>query len=385
MKSVIILDADWLGQRIFGPALSPEHAPIPKLRSITGQVSLREIERVYPELDPLSVSHLFEHFELCRPIGSEIAFEFPLLIKMEPLFGLWEREPGLSVYSGVRIQTTSVANIFSPSLFARAQLHIRKVFSDDIEDQELILWTNGLKCCRGEVEICIKQLIPNCTIEIAVRGTEETRTECYALLQQLYTILIATIHISNPGTVFTTNVLSMRSLVEHSKHPHSYTSMEIFEAERTMGMLTPSSPDEDPESICDLLCCGWEGAEITAKSAPYTSIRDIPLQTRVQLCRMLDPPDPFGRDWCLLALQLGLQDEVPEIDMSPDFGSPTNKLLLVWERRCNQNIVSLVDALQSIGRDDVAEEVVNGLSPFNNPNSSLIVNIGGVVATSYLV
>ena len=371
---------------MFGPALSPENVPIMKLRSMTGRVPIGEVQRVYPELHPLSVLHLLEHFELCRSVGNDVAFEFPALIKMEPLYGIWEKDPNLTVYAGVQIQCTSVSNIFSPSLFPRTQLQIRKAFSEDIEDQELILWTNGLKCTRGEVEICVRQLIPNWSIEIVVRGTEESRTDCYALLHQFYSILLTTIHISNPGTVFTTKVLSVESLLRHAKDPHMYTSMEIFEAERSArSCLTPPSDEEDPETICDLLCCGWKGGEITAKSAPYASIKDIPLQTRVQLCRMLDPPDPFGRDWCLLALQLGLQEEVPAIDNSSDMRSPTDKLLTAWEHASNETIVSLVDALRGIGRDDVAIEVVNGLSPFNNPNSSLILNVGGVVATSYIV
>ena len=37
-------------------------------------------------------------------------------------------------------------------------------------------------------------------IEILVRGTEETRLECYTLLQQFYKIVTKTISMVNPGT-----------------------------------------------------------------------------------------------------------------------------------------------------------------------------------------
>ena len=385
LGNLVVLNPDWLGQRLFGPALAPHGSIIPHFKSMTGTVTLKEIQRVYPELDPLSVAHLMEHFELCRPVRNGEAFEFPSLIKMESLYGLWEKEPNLTVYAGLRLQTSSVTNIFSPSLFPRTQLRLRKVFSDDIEDQELTLWSNGLKCCRGEVEICVQQIESYKILEIAVRGTEDTRNECYALLQQFYGILMDVIHDSNPGTIFMTKVLSTKSLLEHDKQPHTYSSMEFFTAERNLGVLPPPSKMHPSESICDLLCCGCKEMEITAKSAPYTSLRDVPLKTRVELCRMLDPPEVFGRDWCLLALQLGIQEEVPAIDMALDMSSPTDKLLLAWERGSNETVVSLVDALNGIGREDAAEELVNGLSPFSNPNSSLIVKIGGVVATSYLV
>ena len=100
---------------------------------------------------------------------------------------------------------------------------------------------------------------------------------------------------------------------------------------------------------------------------------------------MLDPPDPLGRDWCLLALQLGLQEEVPVIDTANDFSSPTDKLLTAWEKESNQSSVALlVDALISIGREDAAQQLVNGVSPFNNPSSAAVVGISGTVATSYL-
>ncbi|XP_019852665.1 PREDICTED: death-associated protein kinase 1-like [Amphimedon queenslandica] len=386
LENLLVLNPDWLGQRIFGPALAPEDSLSPQFNSVTGLISLREIRRVYPELDPLSVAHLMEHFELCQPVGNREAYQFPLLIRMEPLYGLWEKDPQLTVYAGIRLETSSEANIFSPSVFPRAQLHIRNIFSDDIEDQEVIFWSDGLKCCRGEVEICVRQPEPNRSIEIAVRGTEDCRTECFALLQQFYEILSNIILDSNPGTSFTLKVLSTRSMAEHQKNPHMYSSMEIFNAERNTGVLnSPNAEIGSGESIVDLLCCGCKELEISVKSAPFTSIRDIPLKTRVELCRMLDPPDPFGRDWCLLALQLGVQEDVPVIDVSSDMGSPTDKLLLAWENRSHETVVMLVDALTGIGREDVAAELVNGLSPFSNPRNSLFVNIDGVVSTSYVV
>lgn len=384
LENLLVLNPDWLGQRVFGPALAPDDSLSPQFRSVTGLVSLKEIHRVYPELDPLSVAHLIEHFELCQPIPNQESFHFPLLIKMEPLYGLWEKDPSMTIYAGIRLETTSRANIFSPNVFPRAQLHIRKVFSDDIEDQEVIFWSNGLKCCRGEVEIFVRQLEPNRTIEIAVRSTKGARTECYALLQQFYEIMTKVIHDSNPGTSFTIKVLSNKSLTEHHKNPHMYSLMDIFNAERSnTGSLLLD--DVNSETIVDLLCCGCQEVEISVKSAPFASIRDVPLKTRVEMCRMLDPPDPFGRDWCLLALQLGIQEEVPTIDLSMSIGSPTDKLLLAWENRSHETVVTLVDALTGIGREDAAIELVNGLSPFNNPNNSLIINVGGVVTTSYIV
>ena len=183
--------------------------------------------------------------------------------------------------------------------------------------------------------------------------------------------------------MFSTSVLSSTDLRAHHHHPCYYSSMEVFSAEN--GILSPKSGDVAAEDIAELLCCGHQGMVASALSAPFTSVRCIPLQTRVELCRMLDPPDPLGRDWCLLALQLGLQEEVPVIDTANDFSSPTDKLLTAWEKESNQSSVALlVDALISIGREDAAQQLVNGVSPFNNPSSAAVVGISGTVATSYL-
>lgn len=371
--------------RIFGPALSPENSIVPQLKSVTGRVTLSEIQRVYPEWDAASILHLFEHFELCTPQNeSRSAYEFPCLIKMEPLFGLWEKASSLTVYAGIHLRCCKKADIFSPSLFPRIQVQARKAFSDDIDDQELTLWTDGLKCCRGEVEVQVKHLEPHKVIEIVVRGTEETRPECYALLQQFYALVLDTVRQTNPGTSVATHILSVKHLTEH-KRPVSYSAADVFEAERGSGLLQHHNPDlKLEENILDLVCCGCEGLLITAKSAPYASLKDLPLQTRVQLCQLLDPPDQFGRDWCLLALQLGMSEEVPAIDQANDHLSPTDKLLTAWEKGVNSTIVAVIDALRGIGREDAAQVLIEGISPFMNANNSVVVNVPGVALTSYV-
>jgi death-associated protein kinase len=386
LKNLIVLDPDWLGQRIFGSLLAADDWPVPCFHTVTGAVSLNEIQRVYEELDALSVVHLLEHFEMCIAIKDRNMYEIPLLIKMEPLYGLWEKELQFTIYAGLRLETSSQSSIFSPGLFPRAQIHIRKMFIDDnIEmNQDITSWTNGLKYSNGQTEVYLRQVKQNSTIEILVRGDDASRNQCCELLKQFHDTVTGVINNSNPSTNVNINILSSWSMMEHWKEPLTYTSLEIFNAERTTGILT--TPGYLSESICDLLCCGCKEMEITAQSAPYTSIRDIPLRTRIELCRMLDPLDPFGRDWCLLALQLGIQDEVSAIDNISDARSPTDRLLAVWnDKNPCDTVVTLVDALIHIGRLDAAKELVNGLSPFHNPNYSIIMNIEGFASTSFAV
>ena len=138
------------------------------------------------------------------------------------------------------------------------------------------------------------------------------------------------------------------------------------------------------ESIVDVVCCGCEDLLITARSAPYTQWKDVSLQSRVRVCRMLDPAHPFGRDWCLLALQLGLTEEVPAIDQSNDGLSCTDKLLTTWDCVENGTIVTIVDSLRAIGRGDVADVMVEGISLFSNANSSVVISLPCATLTSYV-
>lgn len=376
----------WLGRRIFGPALSPPNSIIQRLKSVTGYANLPAIQRVYPELETLSVTSLFEHFELCIPVDEgRFNFLFPCLITVEPVYGLWEKDASLTVYAGIRVSSQE-GSIFTPSLFPRIQIQARRVFSHDIEDQELTFWRGGLKCCRGEVQVLMRYPETYKSIEILVRGTEETRFECYQLVQRFYKIVVDTVRRINPGTAFMTEVLSPRRLKEH-KPVLAYSPMEVFAAERGDGVLTHAEMPDAKENILNAICCGCKELLVMTKSAVHVSISDIPLQTKHELSRLLDPPHPMGRDWCLLALQLHFTEEVPRIDRVKEVErncSPTDRLLTEWNNSVQSTAVVVVDALRAIGREDAANTLIKGLSPFSNPSHTVVINIPGIPPTTYL-
>lgn len=382
---IVILDPMWLGLRVFGPALSPENSVIPQLKSVTGYINLSTLQRVYPELQPASAINLFEHFELCTAVDeNRFSFLFPCLIKMEPIHGLWEKSEEFTVYAGVRVTCQSSVDIFTPSVFAKIQILSRRAFCHDIEDQELTLWRGGLKCCRGEVEVLMRYPELGKCIEILVRGAEETRLECYTLLQQFYSIVTETIRRVNPGSAFMTEVLSAKRLREH-KPVLWYTPVEMFAAERGKGVLRHTGMPDQEETLLDVACCGCVELLMATRSSPYTLVSDLPVFTRKELSRLLDPLHPLGRDWCLLSLQLLFTEEVPQIDKSEDAdSSPTQKLLEEWEKSIQSNVVAVIDALRAIGREDAACVLIKGLSPFSNPSSSVIISIADVPLTSYL-
>ena len=63
--------------------------------------------------------------------------------------------------------------------------------------------------------------------------------------------------------------------------------------------------------------------------------------TRQMLCQLLDPPDPMGRDWCLLAIRLEMAEKVPKLDAGTEvakLSSQTARILDEWERNASSTI-----------------------------------------------
>ena len=62
-------------------------------------------------------------------------------------------------------------------------------------------------------------------------------------------------------------------------------------------------------------------------------ISAISTLTRQILCQLLDPVDPLGKDWCLLAVKLGLVEKLPKLETTGGNKlSQTARLLDEWEQ-----------------------------------------------------
>ena len=68
-------------------------------------------------------------------------------------------------------------------------------------------------------------------------------------------------------------------------------------------------------------------------------ISAISTLTRQILCQLLDPVDPLGKDWCLLAVKLGLVDKLPKLETTVGNKiSQTARLLDEWEQNPSSRI-----------------------------------------------
>ncbi|KAJ8929568.1 hypothetical protein NQ314_017732 [Rhamnusium bicolor] len=88
-------------------------------------------------------------------------------------------------------------------------------------------------------------------------------------------------------------------------------------------------------------------------------IRDLPAPVKLKLCGLLDPPEPHGRDWCLLALRLGLcQEKIAAL--ASQHSSHTMRLLTTAD--CS--IGALISSLHELDRLDAAEVVLRSAPIF---------------------
>lgn len=72
-------------------------------------------------------------------------------------------------------------------------------------------------------------------------------------------------------------------------------------------------------------------------------ISSISTLTRQTLCAAMDKQDPMGRDWCLLAVKMGLMEKVPKLEPTSAAAhqrdaSQMAKLLDEWEMEASSTI-----------------------------------------------
>ncbi|KAG8176353.1 hypothetical protein JTE90_006143, partial [Oedothorax gibbosus] len=90
----------------------------------------------------------------------------------------------------------------------------------------------------------------------------------------------------------------------------------------------------------------------------------LPLPVLQRICCLLDPPEPMGRDWCMLAVLFGLTDMLPHLDPGENPAeSPTSRIVRQWLKSPLSTVACLLDKLKELGRLD-AVEVVMRTAPF---------------------
>ncbi len=364
LQEIILIEPRWLLSNVLGQLLNTESAEQPY-----GQYSVHYIQTMFPDTDASDIVQLLEAMDIC--IQGSVC-EFPSLMRGNAPIGTWEKEDengNISVYGGVRLQVADYNSLLPLGFFPRVQLSLRRNFQQDVEDpdMDLVLWKDGAKCVSGNMEALLVVTNEGQSIEIRVRGLSSSRQGCFIFMEDLIHLVTQVGMESYPGLLINQDVLSPIQLRNHEKYVMTYEPKHIFKAQLEQDGYLLNEITGEKENFTDLFCFGSESVESNTIAGVDLHLTDLPVLTRRQLSMLLDPPDPMGKDWCLLALSVGLVDKVPLLD-SPngpkgpvsldESDSPTERTLQEWGNDPQCTIGVLITKLNSLGREDAARVIL---------------------------
>lgn len=360
---LLVINPSWLCGQIIGQLLSIDF--IAQAR-ITGCYTVDDFQAAFPEADALAMLQVLESLHLCVQCENdgEIEYEFPCYNLVETVEGLWDehdpRYSGDSCYGGVRLHTPPGTVHLLHSIFPCIQVELRGCDPEN----DLYQWFKGSKLSSGLLEALITlHEDPGGAdyIEIKVRGPPASSTLCFFLIEELLSVIDQVLLEMSPGLAIEKHVLSVADLQSHSEPLHSYSPCELMSA-----LLQPARLDSELynpfadcyETLRQLIAFNDHEIESVMVCSDQLSVACLSSVYRQALCALLDPPDPLGKDWCMLALQLGLADCVPAIESSSN--SPTAALLDYWATKKSSSLGELIKKLQSLGREDAADILLRG-------------------------
>ncbi|TNN48699.1 Death-associated protein kinase 1 [Liparis tanakae] len=412
VQDVVLLEPRWLCSNVLGKLLSVE---TPKaIHHYRGRYRLEEVQALAPDSDVDELLQILDAMDVCaRDATSPAMVDIPALIKTNGLRRSWteeEEEEDSLLYGGVRLVPAEHLTPFPCGLFHKLQVnlcrwsHQKKPEEDggggggEDFDGDIHLWTNGAKVSQGAAEAMILLVNHGQGVEIQVRGHESERAKCYALLDTACGITENLLASTLPGLITAKYYLSPQQLREHHAPVMVYQPKDFYRAQVQRESSLTNTMGGYRESFSSILSFGCAEVYQQGTLGKDVHIADVPLLARRKLCRMLDPPDALGKDWCLLAMNLGLTELVAkhsngtpngggdapplaELDSAPQ-PSPTAALLAAWSLRADSTVGALMAKLRELGRRDAADFLLKA-SPVFRVNMEAVVVAAAAAANGY--
>ncbi|XP_032686677.1 death-associated protein kinase 1-like isoform X2 [Odontomachus brunneus] len=354
--NLIVLSPEWFWQDVLNWQLSPDQRGRLGGRT-TGVYTLEDFQARCP-CPAAQALQALQAVNLCVPCevdDDEVEYEIPCLNLVERLPGLWEPWKPCSnalPHAGLRLCPEEAPLYHLTAIFTHLQAQLRKITQTwDPSNSDLYQWWRGSKLCVGPCEsiITFEEEEHSC-MEIQVRGPRGSSTQCFALFSVILDAIDTTIELVAPGMLLERHWLSPSQLREYEEVIHSWTPATVISALIDKGLeeATLKNPLNDrQETVWEIVSCGLPLME-NCVPGPKQPVKYIKPAVQRRLAQMLDPPDHHGRDWCLLAVRLGLGDRVAQLDSTVD--SPTLRLLNCAGAECT--VGSLVQQLRALDRED---------------------------------
>ncbi|XP_044535757.1 death-associated protein kinase 1 [Gracilinanus agilis] len=369
VQDVILLDPRWLCTNVLGKLLSVE---TPKaLHHYRGRYTMEDIQRLVPESDVEELIQILDAMDICaRDLSSGTMVDIPALIKTDNLHRSWtDEEDEVMIYGGVRIVPVEHLTPFPCGIFHKVQVNLcRWIHQQSTEgDADIRLWVNGSKIAHRGAELLVLLVNHGQGIEVQVRGLETEKIKCCLLLDSVCSTIENVMTTTLPGLLTVKHYLSPQQLREHHEPVMIYQPRDFFRAQTLKETSLTNTMGGYKESFSSIMCFGCLDVYSQGSLGMDIHASDLNLLTRRKLSRLLDPPDPMGKDWCLLAMNLGLPELVAKYNNGThkDFlPSPVHALLQEWCNYPESTVGVLMSKLRELGRRDAADFLLRASSVF---------------------
>ncbi|KFP09410.1 Death-associated protein kinase 1, partial [Egretta garzetta] len=371
VQDVVLLDPRWLCSNVLGKILSVEN---PKaLHHYRGRYTIEDIQRLVTDSDVEELIQILDAMDICaRDLSSGAMVDIPALIKTDNLHRSWtDEEDEVLIYGGVRIVPVEHLTPFPCGIFHKVQVNLcRWIHQQSTEgDADIRLWVNGSKIVNRGAELLVLLVNHGQGIEVQVRGLETEKIKCCLLLDSVCSTIDNLMATTLPGLLTGKYYLSPQQLREHHEPVMVYQPRDFFRAQSQKETALTNTMGGYKESFSSILCFGCLDVYSQGSLGMDIHVSDLNLLTRRKLSRLLDPPDPMGKDWCLLAMNLGLPDLVAKYNTNNgtqnDFlSSPVHALLQEWSNAPESTVGILMSKLRELGRRDAADFLLKASSVF---------------------
>ncbi|CAG0890672.1 unnamed protein product [Darwinula stevensoni] len=371
-EDLVVLSPRWLGDSIIGRLLSLRfHGKA----HVTGSYSLDDFQMTFSHAEAFDMLQLLQAIGLCIQVesGDEDEYEFPCFNLMEAPEDVGKNPTGYKA-CGFRFLASLDAGPFLVHIFPRLQIGMRRVCQQyaTTDESDLAHWCHGSKIYLGD-SACALTLVKgenfDC-IEVVGRGPSGDAEKNLELLQTVVQMALEVIGDTCPGVSLQWHVLSTADLRDELWIPRAYTSEEIGQGLLNKGpKATYIHPEHKfPEDVADLFFFGDLQMVEKVIWLPDQEASTMHITTKQALCNLLDTPDPQGKDWCLLAVKLGLRESMSKLDCGSDnpAASRSSRILEEWIR-LNPNeakIGALIRHLGDMGREDAVKSLLSTTPPY---------------------
>ncbi|KAM9446587.1 death-associated protein kinase 1 [Clarias gariepinus] len=387
VQDVVLLDPRWLCSNVLGKLLSIE---TPKaIHHYRGRYRQEELQTLVSEGDVDELLQILDAMDVCaRDVTNPGMVDVPALIRAGDLQHSWTDEADEEVedsllYGGVRIVPAEHLTPFPCGLFHKLQVNLcrwSRQQRPEAEVDEVRLWTGGARVGVGGADALVLLVNHGQGLEVRLRGPESERSRCYALLDTLCGMAEGLLAATLPGLLTARHYLSPQQLREHHGPVMLYQPRDFFRAQARGENALTNTMGGYRESFASIVALGCIQVYKQGTLGGDVAIAEVSHLARRKLCRMLDPPDNLGKDWCLLAMNLGLSELAakysPGTSGTPPLDpfsvpSPTAALLSEWSQRSDSTIGVLVAKLRELGRRDAADFLLKAAPVFRVNMDSL--------------